>query len=242
MTARANLSIKSADGDICRARFTQKLVSGKSADGDIWAWFRSIVATLRVLVILALVAGVTVYGQAPKATDTTKGAPVKSAAVRPAPAKKPAPRLNWLPFDSVRATFPGALKPIFLFISDATCDHCEYMDTAVFSRPEVIRYINETLLPVRVDINMDMPVKIRDTVLNEAEFRKMLGIDGIPAYYFFSPNGRLIGLLDSQMDLLTFKRMLVYIRDGHFFKTPWEQFLTLPTASEAAINKEFQKK
>ncbi|MEW5796557.1 MAG: thioredoxin fold domain-containing protein [Candidatus Zixiibacteriota bacterium] len=151
-------------------------------------------------------------------------------------------KLNWLPFDSVRATFPAAPKPLFLYISEKGCHHCEYMDTAVFNRPELVKYVNENLTPVRVDIYMDTPIKLRDTVMNEQQFRKLLSIQGVPAYYFFDTNGRIIGALDSEMDLLKFKRMLVYIRDRHFFVTPWEKFLTLPAASEEAINKRFQSR
>jgi hypothetical protein len=33
--------------------------------------------------------------------------------------------------------------------------------------------------------------------------------------------------------------MLVFINEGHFFKTPYEEFLKLPQASEEAINQVF---
>jgi thioredoxin-related protein len=154
--------------------------------------------------------------------------------------KKASPaRLNWLPFDSVQKTFPLAAKPMFLYISQKGCDHCDYMDTAVFNRPEIIQFVNENLTPVRVDIYLNTPLKVRDSLLNEEQFRSLLSITGVPAYYFFSTSGRVIGVLDSEMDLLTFKRMLVFIRGGHFFRTPWDKFLTLPEASKEAIDKSF---
>ena len=144
--------------------------------------------------------------------------------------------LNWLPFDSVQATFPLAPKPLFLYISQDGCDHCTNMDTLVFGRPEIARYVNENLTAVRVDIYMDTPLKVRDSLLSELEFRKLLSIQGIPAYYFFDTSGRVVGVLDSEMELLTFQRMLVFIRDGHFFRTPWERFVNMPEASEDAID------
>ena len=71
---------------------------------------------------------------------------------------------------------------------------------------------------------------------SELEFRKLLSVQGIPAYYFFDTSGRVVGVLDSEMELLTFQRMLVFIRDGHFFRTPWERFVDMPEASEDAID------
>ena len=147
--------------------------------------------------------------------------------------------LNWQPFDSVQAAFPTAPKPLFLYISQAGCDHCTNMDTEVFGRSEVAHFVNENFTAVRVDINIDMPIKVRDSVLNEAEFRKLLSIQGIPAYYFFDADGRILGVLDSEMELSIFKRMLVYIREKHFFRTTWEQFMDMPEASQDAIDELF---
>ncbi len=147
--------------------------------------------------------------------------------------------LEWLPFDSVQAAFPVAPKPLFLYVSEDGCDHCANMDTLVFNRSEIARFVNENFTAVRVDVNIDLPIFVRDSLLTEREFRKLLGIEGIPAYYFFDVNGRILGVLKSEMDPLTFKRMLVYVGEQHFFRTPWERFLDLPEASEDAIDDRF---
>jgi thioredoxin-related protein len=213
-------------------------VSVKAADVGInGARFVLTSKWIKALLVILLIMGVSVQADVTKPDDTAKIAPSKVA-----PAKSTPPVLKWVPFDSVRATFPVALKPLFLFISQTGCDFCEYMDTAVFSRPEIIRFVNEKLTPVRVDIYKDTPIRVRDTVLTEPEFRKLLSIEGIPAYYFFGVDGRIIGVLDSQMDLLAFKRMLVYLGDGHFFKTRWNDFILMPSASEAEVNKRFEAK
>lgn len=184
----------------------------------------------RAIFALLLSTAVATHADEPKKVDSTK-----------APSKKTiATRLNWLPFDSVQKKFPVAHKPLFLYISQKGCDHCEYMDAEVFSRPEIARFVNANLTPVRVDIYLNTPLKVRDSLLDERTFRKLLSIEGIPAYYFFDTTGQIIGVLDSQMDLLTFKRMLVYIGEGHFFNTPWNNFIVMPDALEANVNKRFQ--
>jgi len=183
----------------------------------------------RTIFALLLTVAVAAHADEPKKTDTTKTGQRKAVSTK----------LNWLPFDSVQKKFPVAPKPLFLYISQKGCEHCEYMDTAVFGRPEVARFVNENLTPVRVDIYLNTPLKVRDSLMDEEAFRQMLSIVGIPAYYFFDTTGRVIGVLDSEMDSLKFKRMLVFIREGHFFRTPWEKFVAMPEASETAINKHF---
>jgi thioredoxin-related protein len=138
--------------------------------------------------------------------------------------------LQWHPFAAVSPLFPLAPKPLFLFVTEKGCDFCEAMDSLVFSRPEVADFVNKNFYAVRVDVATDMPIKIQDTVLTESQFRKLLRVEGTPAYYFFDSNGRTVGALDSQMDLLMFKRMLVYIKNDHFMRTPWDDFLKLPEA------------
>jgi thioredoxin-related protein len=183
----------------------------------------------RTILALLLTAAVAAHADEPKKADTTKASASKTVAAK----------VNWLPFDSVQKTFPVAPKPLFLYVSQRGCNHCDYMDTAVFNRPEIARYVNENLTPVRVDIYLNTPLRVRDSLMDEQAFRQLLSIAGIPAYYFFDTTGRVIGVLDSSMDLLTFERMLVFVREGHFFRTPWEKFLTMPEASETAINKSF---
>jgi len=138
--------------------------------------------------------------------------------------------LQWHPFSDVSRFFPRAVRPLFLYISEKGCDHCDAMDSLVFSRPEVADFVNKNFYAVRVDIVTDMPITLQDSVLTGSQFRTLLKIEGTPAYYFFETDGRVVGALDSQMDLITFKQMLVYIKNGHFQRTPWEDFLKLPEA------------
>lgn len=147
--------------------------------------------------------------------------------------------LQWKSFDKVQATFPRAPKPLFLYVKEKGCDHCAHMDLEVFSRSDIARYVNAHFTPVKVDIYLDTPIRVRDSLLTESQFRKLLSIEGIPAYYFFDTGGRVIGVLDSEIELPTFKRMLVFISDGHFFRTPWERFMERPEASEEAIEEAF---
>jgi|GEM_PF-980051 len=137
--------------------------------------------------------------------------------------------VQWHPLESVQRIFPAAPKPMFLYVHETGCDYCDRMDSLILSRPEVAHYLNTYFTPVAIDLSGSRTIVVRDSSMTEQEFRRFLSIRGVPSYYFFDPQGRVIGAFDSEMDLLLFKQMLVYIRSGHFVRqVPWDEFLKLP--------------
>jgi thioredoxin-related protein len=147
--------------------------------------------------------------------------------------------IRWLPFAFVQKTFPRARKPIFLYLYQDACDHCTHMDSAVFGRPEIARYLNANFIPVKVDPYIDPPFNVHDSLMSAEDFRQILGIESTPAYYFFDRDGRVAGLFQNEIPQMVFKRMLVYIQDGHFGRTPYAEFKKLPVATDEAIDARF---
>ena len=149
---------------------------------------------------------------------------------------KPSPRvadvsIRWMPFEMIQKVFPSAPKPLILYVMDANCDYCDRMDSLVLSRPEIADYLNRNFFPVKVDVSTDMPITIRDSALTEGEFRQLLRVDLTPTFLFFDPNGQVIGAVEQEFELMMFKHMLVYIKNGHYLKrTEFEDFLALPEA------------
>jgi thioredoxin-related protein len=152
------------------------------------------------------------------------------AAVACGPDKVESVTLEWHSFSEVARYFPMAPRPMFLYVSEAGCHYCEEMDSAVFARPEVADYLNRNFFPVKIDVSTEMPIKVRDSVMTEGEFRKLMGIQGIPALYFFETNGRPVGAHDQSLDLRSFKQMMLYVHGGHFGRTPLRQWLQTPEA------------
>ncbi len=139
--------------------------------------------------------------------------------------------LQWHSFGEVAKYFPVAPKPMFLYVAESGCDYCEQMDSNVFARPEVADYLNRNFFPVKIDVATDMPITVRDSVMTEPQFRKLMQIRGIAALYFFETNGRVGGALDESLDLMSFKQMMLYIHNGHFGKTPFNEWLQTPEAN-----------
>jgi thioredoxin-related protein len=114
------------------------------------------------------------------------------------------------------------------------------MDTTVFNRPEIARYLNARFTPVRVNPYRDLPMEVNGSLMSGEEFRRILDVRATPCYYFFSRFGDLAGLFQNRMPPMLFKRMLIYIQDGHFGRTPFADYITLPEASDEAIISRFE--
>jgi thioredoxin-related protein len=138
--------------------------------------------------------------------------------------------LNWTDFTDIQATFPRAPRPVFLYISQDNCEWCEHMDSLVFTRPEIAHYLNDYYMSVNINVDQDMPITVNNKPYHYQEFFRLLQIRALPAYYFFDSTGQILGIMDSAMPTLTFKRLLVYVENRHFMRTTWEEFLRLPEA------------
>jgi len=147
--------------------------------------------------------------------------------------------LIWTDFAQIQRTFPRAPEPIFLYISQDDCQWCDHMDSLVYSRPEIASYLNEHYLSVNIDIDRDLPILINNKPYDYYELFDLLKIQALPAYYFFDSTGQIMGMMDSAMPLLTFKRLLVYVENRHFMRTRWEDFLKLPEADVDTAYGEF---
>ncbi len=131
--------------------------------------------------------------------------------------------VNWLPWDSIQPFFPTYERPIFLYISQARCPHCDSMEI-IFNRPEIAWYLNEHFASTEINVDADMPVQIMDTTLPYRAFWQYFGLKGVPAYYFFDTTGNPIGILQGQTQVREFKQLLTYVSARHFGRIPWTEW------------------
>ncbi len=190
--------------------------------------------TIRIFLLLAMVAVLLVACGPSEDADQASAVPAQDTVTVAANTV-----VQWQPFASIQKTFPRGSKPIFLYLFQDACDHCAHMDSAVFGRAEIAHYLNSNFIPVKVDPYLDPPFLVQDSMMSDIAFRQVLAVQQTPAYYFFDRLGRVAGLFHAEMDVMLFKRMLVYIQDGYFGRTPLDEFMKLPAASESAINARF---
>lgn len=100
------------------------------------------------------------------------------------------------------------------------------MDRDVFSRPEVIKYINRHFTPIWVMPDSIKTIKFLDKELTSQQLKEALKITAYPAHFFFSKTGELKGVRSGYIDLKEFKLLLKYMAEGYVDKYDFATFLS----------------
>lgn len=70
--------------------------------------------------------------------------------------------------------------PVLLSLTATWCDHCHEMDAETYAEPRIAANINDSFVPIRVDV--DRQPRVRD--------RYNMG--GFPSTVFLAPNGEVL--------------------------------------------------
>ena len=89
--------------------------------------------------------------------------------------------LRWYSFEKGMEISSQKGKKVFVFFRADWCRYCHTMETETFENPEVLAFLNEKFIAVRVDTD------------KEQELSNMFRVRGLPATWFFSENGDVIG-------------------------------------------------
>ncbi|MBN2227201.1 MAG: thioredoxin fold domain-containing protein [candidate division Zixibacteria bacterium] len=140
---------------------------------------------------------------------------------------------------SALSVFPFGTKPIYMFFNAEWCHYCNSMKKEMFTRPEIIKYMNEHFTCISV-----MPESLGTFTFNGEEvtineFMKALKFQGYPTHYFFAPDGELKGVRVGYIELLDFKQLLKYIGEGYVYKQNFATFLQLPESRLDTVYGEF---
>lgn len=138
--------------------------------------------------------------------------------------------ITWRPFTELSGTFPANTRATMLYISQSNCHYCHKMKDTIFARPEIAWYVNEHFDAVELNLDRDLPVTIGGKEFDYSGIHELLSIPGIPCYYFFSPEGKITGILEGAQEVRDFKRILVYSNGGYFGTTPYGDWLKTPEA------------
>ncbi len=122
--------------------------------------------------------------------------------------------INWLKYDEglVRAEKLG--RPIMVYFTTSWCGYCKKMQKETFVRPEVIKFLNESFVSIKVngDSKYELDVngyKITERNLARAEFR----VSGYPAFWFLKSDGEKIGPAKGYKPTHAFLDITYYVKD-----------------------------
>lgn len=125
--------------------------------------------------------------------------------------------INWMQFDAGLAKAKKEKKHMFVDFTTAWCGWCKKMEAETFSRPEVIKYVNDNFIAAKVigdsDKELDLEgYKISERNLTTGSFK----VTGFPAFAFLTPEGISLGVLpgyrpkDAMMEVFEFVKEKKY--------------------------------
>lgn len=134
----------------------------------------------------------------------------------------------WLDAASALPVFPFGTNPIYIFLYSERSQPCQAMMENIFSRPEIIEYMNKhftciAIIPEEIDT-----VKFLGQTLTRIELLNALKVDALPSHYIFDKTGKLLGVRTGYIQLPEFKQLLKYVAEGYIAKYDFGTFLSMP--------------
>lgn len=94
-------------------------------------------------------------------------------------------------------------KPIMIVFGAEWCGYCKKLEKQTLNSPEVAQYINETFVPVHLDLDKEQRVG------------EILEIQSLPCTVILSPNADLLGRIDGYFTPAPFQQKLVAARQQY---------------------------
>ena len=124
-----------------------------------------------------------------------------------------APGLMALDYDGALNMAKKNNKPVLLYFYTTWCQYCRMMDKKTLSDKEIDAVLKKSFVYQRIDVEKSEDVA------------RLYGINGYPVCWFLEPSGKRIMSAPGYIDQPTFKRVLEYIKDGHYKQTEINDYL-----------------
>ncbi len=129
------------------------------------------------------------------------------------PAPAGAETIQWLTYDEARKKNPDpSTKYLFYFQSDR-CGYCRKLESETLAKTQIVAYIRENYIPVRIDTDRSSSLAARH------------GVRGVPDLHFLSPGGEKIANWPGFIEADKLLPLLEYIHSDSFQKMSYQDFL-----------------
>lgn len=144
----------------------------------------------------------------------------------------------WVEGRAALPLFPFGTNPIYMFINNESKD-CKKMDKRVFSRPEIIKYLNQHFTSLWVAPDSFDTIRFQEKEYSSDQFKEAFKIKDYPVHVFFNMRGELKGVKDGYIPLEEFKKLLRYVAEGYIEKYDFETYLNMPESKMDTVWGEF---
>jgi thioredoxin-related protein len=119
--------------------------------------------------------------------------------------------LKWYNLESGLSEGKKQNKMILMDVYTDWCKWCKKMDSDVYSNKEIISYLQENFICVKLDGEGNALMDYNHKEMTETDITKQLGIDSYPTTVFYKSNGDLISSIPGYYPVNEFMNILVNI-------------------------------
>jgi len=139
-------------------------------------------------------------------------------------------KVAWLDARSALPMFPFGTNPIYMMFHSADCPVTHDMIEQVFSRPEIIKYLNENFTCISVIPDSIDSIPFVGEIVDGKRLLDVFKVEGYPSHYFFDAHGYLKTAHTGFIELKTFKQLLKYVAEGYIDKYDLPTYMRMPEA------------
>ena len=122
-------------------------------------------------------------------------------------------KIKWYAYDEGMTAGKQEGKKVFISFYADWCTFCEKMDKETFREKEVVRFVNENFLPIRV--NSD----------KEVEIARKYFVRGLPMTWFLDPNGEKISSIPGYIPPEMFMQVLNFVHSDSYKSMTFKEFV-----------------
>jgi thioredoxin-related protein len=136
--------------------------------------------------------------------------------------------ITWTDPGVAKETIAATQKPVFLFVQTDWCTFCRKMKAETFADAAVQKELNDRFVNITINPEKDGTARFTGQELSYAALAGQLGVNGYPASFFFTPDGKLLGGQPGYIEPSLFADLTEYIGGGFYTKYKFPEFQALP--------------
>ena len=145
----------------------------------------------------------------------------------PGDSTKPKAELPWKAFTDGFSEAKKTEMKVMVDVYTNWCGWCKRLDADVYSNPDVVAYMKEHYVSVKLNAESAAEVRYKDTTYTQVKFAQALGVTGYPTIAFFDSNGNLITKLGGYVAADRFLPIVKFIGEDYYKKMSWDEYAKL---------------
>ena len=132
--------------------------------------------------------------------------------------------IAWTDFGAGSAAAGTAHKKIIIDVYTDWCTWCKTMDKKTYADEEVVSYVQEHFIPVRLNAESQVVRQVHNMQMTDAQLAGAFGVSGYPTTVFVNDDGTPITSMDGYIEAGEFKTVLRFIAEDKYRSMSFEEY------------------